>query len=371
MIRIARAALAGLSLAIVGLSNGAHARAGTARGSLPGPTVARTIRPVPDASREWWSVGVHAVDAHGGRYTIVVRYFRFTLGRGDDLDSAELFVLDDATQRSEQTSVSARATRGEAASPRNASFAAGDWSLDAPVGGGSHAVTMRAGSHAANVEVALELVPQKPAVRSLATRDGTSITRLWARGTLTWAGKRIDVSGRAWFDHDRESARDGPSGRIGWERFELQFDDGRDVELFASRLRNDRYRVRAGGGATADSAGERVGDGTRIPVAGIVVSAAGRETLLGRFDAELVWDANTLWRSGATDAAYPSLWSLTIPHSPRIAILDTALAQELRPSRAGVAVWSGGAAIAEADPPGRPLGDAFVELTGFAVPSGL
>ncbi len=349
----ARGTLAGFaSLAILGLSTG---RAGHAESA---------------GSREWWSVGVHAVDARGRHSTIIVRYFRFALGRGGELDSAELFVLDDATQRSEQSSVTMRATRTASAPPSGAAFSAEGWSLGAAAAS-SHAVAMRAGSPGGRIRIALELVPKKPAIPSLATRDGTSITRLTARGTLAWAGERVEVTGRAWLDHDRESPNDGPRARIGWERFELQLDDGRDVELFTSRLANDRYRVPAESGPATEGAGRQVADGTRIPVTGIVVSPAGRTTPLGRADAGLVWRANTLWRSGATDAAYPSLWSLTIPGAPPIAILETSLAQELRPRGAGIATWSGGAAIAEADPPGRSLGNAFVELTGFAVPTSL
>ncbi len=123
-----RGTLAGFaSLAILGLST---ARAGHAESA---------------GSREWWSLGVHAVDARGRHSTIIVRYFRFALGRGSELDSAELFVLDDATQRSEQSSVTMRATRAASAPPNSAAFSAEGWSLGSAASV-SHAVAMRAGS---------------------------------------------------------------------------------------------------------------------------------------------------------------------------------------------------------------------------------
>jgi len=51
------------------------------------------------AAREWWSISVHAVDNQGRRFAILVTYFRFALGRSDELDTAEVSVLNEATSR--------------------------------------------------------------------------------------------------------------------------------------------------------------------------------------------------------------------------------------------------------------------------------
>jgi len=223
---------------------------------------------------------------------------------------------------------------------------------------------MHASSRDHRLGVALTLLPRKPAVPSLATDHGVSITRLAASGTVTTNGKRRHVTGTAWLDHDVE-ASGPPRPRIGWTRFELQLDDGRDVELFASRLPDDHYWLSTTRGRTSLSSQQVVG-GTLEPIGGFIVSAAGHVTRLSTLQISLVLRANTVWHSPHDEASYPALWLLSLDgDDPPIAIAPHALDQEVLPSPDGVAVYVGAVDLAEAEPPGRQLGAGLVQLTGY------
>ena len=166
--------------------------------------------------------------------------------------------------------------------------------------------------------------------------------QLAASGRL-WLGQgqALDVTGRAWLDHEWSDALLAP-GAVGWDWVGMNLADGGALTAF--RLRR--------------------ADGSALWAGGSLRSADGRLRSFGADEVRftpLRW-----WQSPATQARYPVQWRLETPagtHELR-ARLD---AQELD-SRAstGTVYWEGLSDLFDAQ--GRRVGRGYLELTGYASP---
>ncbi len=210
---------------------------------------------------------------------------------------------------------------------------------------------LQAADPVAGVRLDLELEPRKRLVRHgvggysrKGEQEGNasaylSWTRLATRGTVAVDGRRMEVRGEAWFDHEWGSSQLGASV-VGWDWFALRLADGRELML---------YRLRR-----ADGQPEPFSAGTVVAVDGSSRSlAAGDFTVTPR----------ATWRSPATGAVYPARWRLAVPSASLDLEVTSRLAgAEVRAERStGTIYWEGPVAVT-----GTAVGEGYVELTGYA-----
>ena len=162
-------------------------------------------------------------------------------------------------------------------------------------------------------------------------------------GHLIVGGNDLHVTGEAWFDHQWGDFI--TVGGSGWDWFAVNLDDGTDLTLSLVRDADGSYPL----------------------VYGTLVNASGGARHLPR-DAFRV-DVTRRWTSPATGADYPAGWTVTVPGEDlTIELTPTVAAQELDTrATTGVVYWEG-SQVVRATRAGRSLGgEAYVELTGYAV----
>lgn len=170
-----------------------------------------------------------------------------------------------------------------------------------------------------------------------------SQTRMPTSGWLTIDGKRVEVSGQSWMDHEFGTSF-LEEGQKGWDVFAIQLDDGMDLMIYQIRLNDgsrDEYSI-----AT-------------------LVDANGRQTRLRADQSAL--QPNARWASPASGGNYPVKWRLTIPEKQidleLRAMVDD---QEFHDAISiGFSYWKGSIDVAGTSS-GRPVkGGGFLEMTGY------
>lgn len=216
---------------------------------------------------------------------------------------------------------------------------------------GGDRLQLHAADAAAGLLLELELEPGKPLVRHgvggysrKGEQEGNasaylSWTRLATRGTVAVAGRRLEVVGAAWFDHEWGSSQLG-GDVVGWDWFGLRLADGRDLML---------YQLRQVDGRPAPFS------------AGTVVAPDGASRSLAAADFAVTPLAT--WRSPATGAVYPARWRLEVPSAAlNLEVAPRLAGAELRAERStGTTYWEGPVAVS-----GSARGEGYVELTGYA-----
>jgi predicted secreted hydrolase len=169
-----------------------------------------------------------------------------------------------------------------------------------------------------------------------------SLTRLISTGVIVLDGKRFDVEGSSWMDHEFFSHQ-LESGQNGWDWFSLQLDDNSELMLF--RLRRS--------------------DGTLDPYsAGTYVDSHGRSRHLAAGDFTVA--PGKTWISAASGGRYPVEWSIAVPSIDFKATIRTPLAQQEITGGAGGNYWEGAIDI-DGTRLNRPLrGVGYLEMTGYA-----
>ena len=322
----------------------------------------------PDYRTEWWYYTGHLVDRDGRRFGFQLTFFRYRLAPPGD---RERWPEPHSTWRTDQvymahaalTDVRAGKHMSAEKTARDAMGLAGA-SLEAGT------VTVRLGSWTARIAdqghnlaadsaafgLTLDLLPLKPPTahgEDGYSRKGTeagrascyySLTRLEALGQVTVQGRKIEVTGLAWMDHEYSTAPLEP-GLSGWDWFSLQLDDG--SELMAYILRRP--------------------DGTWHPASsGTLVDPEGRATHLSGEAIRL--DVTRHWRSPLTGGRYPAGWHLQLPAEDLVLDIASVIDdQEMHSNQStGVVYWEG-LVDAAGRRSGRPLkGKGYVELTGYA-----
>jgi predicted secreted hydrolase len=312
---------------------------------------------------EWWYYTGHLVDSAGGRWGFEFVVFRAERGRFPMSWASHLALTDETGKRF------LYAQRAEIGPQIDQSFATG---FAFSILGAAQSAWAVAGSDgvdklqamAAATEVAgngagtpfaidLSLKSRKPP--ALHDGDGWvdfgigggsyyySRTDLAATGSIEVGGRRVTVSGSAWFDHQWG---DFISVGGGWDWFAANLDNGVDLTLSLVRDPDGGYPI----------------------VYGTLVRADGSTTHLDRDAFKVVTTAQ--WRSPTTGTNYPAGWRIEIP-SERLAIelTPTVAEQELdTAATSGVVYWEGSQRVT-ATLDGRPIrGEAYVELTGYGVP---
>jgi predicted secreted hydrolase len=177
-----------------------------------------------------------------------------------------------------------------------------------------------------------------------------SLTRLATNGTITLAGKSIEVSGLSWMDHEfftHQLERD----QIGWDWFSIQLDDNTELMLFRIRRK----------------------DGSVDPFsAATFVDARGQTTHLRATDFSLT-PAGGTWTSPVTKAAYPIHWKIAVPKLGLDLEMKTALpSQELTggPSNGTLtpSYWEGAVTYEGGREGAKIHGAGYLEMTGYDRP---
>jgi predicted secreted hydrolase len=164
--------------------------------------------------------------------------------------------------------------------------------------------------------------------------------RLKARGSVQLPeGARLEVQGQGWMDHEF-SSNQLDAGQVGWDWAGIQLRDGRS--LMAYRLRR--------------------ADGSQDPHSTLTeVDAAGR---IRRSTHAFGLGSAESWRSPASGARYPLPLTLEA-WGERFRLVPILPDQELRTARStGITYWEGACRVVDGS--GREVGDAYVELTGYA-----
>lgn len=171
-----------------------------------------------------------------------------------------------------------------------------------------------------------------------------SLTRLQTSGSLTIGGESVEVAGLSWMDHEFGTSFLEVE-QAGWDWFSIQLEDGRDLMVFQIRR----------------------SDGSIDPhSSGTLIDADGRTTHIARDELNMM--PVEAWRSSASGASYPTIWTIELPRYDlslrvRAAIDD----QELRTVEStGVTYWEGSIVI-EGSSSGKPVrGRGYLEMTGYA-----
>jgi predicted secreted hydrolase len=348
------------------------APAATPRPADPQPVTLPADDAPHDRLTEWWYYTGHLRDEAGGRWGFEFVVFRAERGSFPVTWASHLALTDETggrfhyAQRAEigpQVNATAATGNGFALAIRGldpsnpATFTRAAWTMTGSDGTdrlrAAAGAQESAGDPSGGFGLALDLAATKPA--ALHDGDGYidfgpaggsyyySRTAMTAAGTITMGGRTLTVDGSAWFDHQWGDFISVGAG--GWDWFAVNLDDGTDITL---------SQVRAA-------------DGSYPLVYGTLVDATGGTRRLGVGDFTV--EQTGSWTSPATGATWPAGWTVTLPGQGLVVTLEPSVAQQELDTRTttGVVYWEGSQRVS-ATRGGIALGgEAYVELTGYAV----
>lgn len=315
----------------------------------------------PDYKTEWWYYVGHLKAASGETFGYQLTFFRVALRQSDPqarsawslntIYFAHLAVTDPALRRFEFRDKAGRGALGlSGAKAQTMQVWIDDWRAELK-GDEFHLMAQDQG-----LGMDLTLKPVKPPALhgegGLSRKSGQenaasyyySLSRLETRGSITVAGRRLQVSGLSWMDHEFFTSAMAPN-LAGWDWFSLQLADGWDVMLYLLRQK--------------DGSVDAASSGTLIDPQGRT-----RHLKLAEFQVK----ATGAWTSPHTGTTYPVGWEISIPGAGYRLRLTPALAdQEMRAQApARVTYWEGEVKI-EGSKNGEAIaGQGYAELTGYA-----
>jgi predicted secreted hydrolase len=316
----------------------------------------------PDYRLEWWYYTGNVRSSDGRPFGYQLTFFRIGVDPAPvnpsrwtvrDLFMAHLAITDIRGQQHRATERLSRAGVGWAGASTDAYRVwLDDWRVES-IDGRHH---LTAASSTPGLALDLVLEENRPPVLHgdrAYSRKGSqagnashyySLTRLPTRGTLAIGGKRFEVAGASWMDHEFGSSFLEPP-QTGWDWLSLQLDDGTDMML---------YRLRASDGSIdPHSSGTVVAPGgalTRLDAGGFTLTPGRR------------------WSSPASGAAYPVEWRIAAPGDSLDVVVKAAVdAQEMHAGlQSGIAYWEG-AVVVTGTRKGRPVtGVGYLEMTGYS-----
>ena len=317
---------------------------------------------------EWWYYSGNLTDGAGKRHAFMLTFFRSGVRPTHsprppprsrwalrDLYFAHFSLLDVSTKRHRYFERFSRGALGEAgAEAGNLSVWLGKWSARGRMEGGRYLQEIFA--EAEGVMLRLRLRPRKPPV--VHGKDGvdtkgegrgrashySSFTRLAAEGEIAIDGRKAEVRGTAWMDHEFGTNQLAP-GQAGWDWVSLQLSDGRDLML---------YLIRTDAGARDPHS------------SGTLVEVDGRAKPFT--SADFHFEGTGSWTSPRSGAAYPMGWRIRIPEEGiDLAVRPLAKAQELiTEGSTRVTYWEGGVTASGLSSGREVTGEGFVEMTGYA-----
>ena len=310
---------------------------------------------------EWWYFTGNCADAAGQRFGYELTFFRSALdprqptSRPSRWAASDLYFAHAAVTDVNDPGFVARDRLGRArpgvawASDRSMDVSLLDWSCRQDGGGAIHLLAI---DPALSIDLSLTggrgpFLEGPGGVNVKGAGEGhasyyATLTRLRTVGTLGIDGRSYRmVDGQTWMDHEFSTDSLRPD-QVGWDWFGLQLDDGTDLMIY-------RMRNRAGGTDHLS--------GTRVTPDGVPHYLGDRDITLSGDDP---------WTSPTSHAAYPQRWRVTID-GRTVAVRSRLATQELSTSAsAGVTYWEG--AVGVNDAAGKPVGQGYLEMTGYAAP---
>jgi predicted secreted hydrolase len=174
-----------------------------------------------------------------------------------------------------------------------------------------------------------------------------SLTRLATSGSMELGGKKLDVSGTSWMDHEYFTHQLAPD-QTGWDWLSLQLADNTELMLFHIRRT----------------------DGSIDPFsAGTYIDARGRTTHLRASDFVLQ-PLGEKWKSPVTGAVYPVQWQIAIPKlGIELEAKSPLESQELAGKTKFVPNYWEGAIVLGGKLATKPIdGVGYLEMTGYDRP---
>jgi predicted secreted hydrolase len=307
----------------------------------------------PEFKIEWWYLTGHLFAADGRRFGYQATFFRSAApDKTTHLHLAHMALINVATGRFYHQERLNREGWDAGSSTNTLDLHNGPWSLRF-TDETAERMELRGGIRA-EAGFNFTLTPAKPLVifgENGVSRKGAAPTaasyyltfpRLRTEGTLTLGTETFTIAGESWMDHEISSSQ-LDKNQVGWDWVSVHFKDGRELMFYRLRLR----------------------DGLSDPASSLTwVDAAGRTQ-----KSDFKWDVIDRWTSPTTGAVYPIRVRLTTtdPSTGKlIALILDPLAknQELTGNLGGIPYWEGACRVLDAD--GRELGNAYMELTGYA-----
>ncbi len=308
----------------------------------------------PSFKTEWWYFTGHLQSENGRCYGFQVTFFRQGVNEQPveshfavrDLAFAHAAISDIDGKKFHFGQEVSRMNFGEAGfggadrvawikSWHLALMPGGGWQFSAQPGGQS--ISLTAESQKPPVIHGNDGVSQKAAGEGHASYY-YSQTRLKLVGQLVLHGKKIDVTGLGWFDHEW-ATNQLAADQVGWNWFGLHLDDGRELMLYQMRR----------------------SDGSIDPASsGTLVSTSDETQHLTQQDFTLT-PLSRIWTSPATKARYPLDWSVSIP-SAKLSFTTRAQLPNQEMNLAPVVYWEG---ATELQLDSKKIGTGYMELTGY------
>lgn len=318
----------------------------------------------PDYQTEWWYYTGNVRSAYGHRFGFELTFFRRAVDRDAEKKSAwdvhDLYVahlaLSDldghAFYHTERVNRAGPGIAGISETPGR--IWNGNWRVDWPRKG-----QQKLSAIDERFQIDLTLHPEKPPIvngeNGVSQKgDGPgrashyiSLTRIATAGQIELAGKRFDVNGLSWMDHEfftQQLERD----QVGWDWLSVQLDDKTELMLFHLRRK----------------------DGSIDPhSAGTFVDAQGRPTPLQVADFDLR-PLGRSWTSSETHATYPVVWAIAVPPLGIALEVQTPLpSQELTGDSALIPnYWEGAINVSGQRNKSRLAGVGYLEMTGYDHP---
>jgi predicted secreted hydrolase len=314
---------------------------------------------------EWWYFTGHLRSEAGRRYGFEVTFFRVGAGAAPASGSETPWDLRNVSlAHFAITDVGSRSFRYHEKLSRSTPYLAGakagflhvfneGWSATTAADGSWRLVAREAGD---SIDIRLR-AEKPPAIQG---RDGVSVkaigegnashyysmTRLAAEGTIGSGGRRENVRGLAWMDHEFGSAM-LREHQAGWDWFSLQFDNESELMLYVIRRRD----------GTPDETSS-----------GSIVLADGRVIHLERGDFSV--EARGKWKSPKSGATYPMGWRVRVPKfGIELDVREVLKEQELITSKSTQVTYWEGAVDATGRSGGTLVrGEGYVEMTGYDRP---
>jgi predicted secreted hydrolase len=174
-----------------------------------------------------------------------------------------------------------------------------------------------------------------------------SLTRLITNGEIQFAGRRFEVTGMAWMDHEFFTHQ-LEADQVGWDWMSIQLEDHTELMLFRIRRK----------------------DGSIDPYsAGTFVDARGVPTHLRKSEFKLE-PLGSAWTSPVTGAAYPLRWKISVPKLGIELESSTFLFSQELASPAGFlpVYWEGAIVLSGSKGRSPIIGAGYLEMTGYDRP---
>jgi predicted secreted hydrolase len=317
----------------------------------------------PDFQTEWWYYTGNLRSVDGRRFGFELTFFREALDRDPgktapwdvrDLYFAHLALSDMDEMQIYHVERTNRGGPGLAgASEAEGRIWNGNWRIN------WHGSEQQLRAIDDHFELNLTLHPEKPPV--IHGENGVSqkaaglgrashyisFTRIDTSGEIEVAGKKFEVTGLAWMDHEFFTHQ-LEDDQTGWDWLSLQLDDKTELMLFRIRRK----------------------DGSVDPYsAGTFVDAQGRSIHLRKSDFSLL-PAGETWTSPVTLGKYPIEWRIAVPKLGIELMARTSLpSQEVTvSSKLSPNYWEGAISVAGKRQDIVVGGVGYLEMTGYDRP---